>query len=162
MSLADFLILLLVALLVIWAFLRYTPSDSQDWHVDPMTVRKPSRPNHLLLRDDGPLLPLPPHQVAARLEAVARHTPRTKMFAGEGFHRTWITRSAVLGLPTFTSVRLIPDGQGTRVTVHARARYLPRLPQAERSRVESWLEELRNITQPTGADGVPPAPPHAS
>jgi len=157
MSLSDLLILLIVALAVIWAFLRYTPSDSHDWHVDPLSVRKPVRPNHFLRREDGPLLPLTPSQVAARLEAVARHTPRTEPFAGEGFHRTWITRS-VMGLPTFTSIRLIPEGEGTRVAVYARARYLPGLPAAERARVEGWLETLRTATQ-AEAHGIP-VPPH--
>lgn len=158
MSLFDLLILLLVALAVVWAFLRYTPSDSHDWHVDPMTVRKPVRPNHFLRRQDGPFLPLPPAQVAARLEALALHTPRTEPFAGEGFHRTWITRS-VLGLPTFTSIRLISEGEGTRVAVYARARYLPGLPRVERARVEGWLETLASATR-AEAGGVP-VPPHA-
>lgn len=159
MSLADLLILVLVALGVVWAFLRYTPSDSHDWHVDPLSVRKSRRPNHLLLREDGPYLPMPPHQVAARLEAVALHTPRTTAFAGEGFQRTWITRSAVLGLPTFTSFRLIPEDAGTRVAVYARSRYLSYLPASERARVEGWLATLKSaiVTE----DGAPPKPPHA-
>ncbi|WP_052362602.1 hypothetical protein [Falsirhodobacter sp. alg1] len=161
MSVFDILILLAVALIVVWAFLRYTPSDSQDWHVDPLTVRKPHRPNHLLIKEDGPFLPLPPDQIAARLEAVANHTPRTEFFAGEGFHRTWITRSPVMGLPTFTSIHLLPENGGTRVSVYARARYLPGLPAAERDRVEAWIDTLRTTLQPMEQGAAAPIPPHA-
>ncbi|QUS35679.1 DUF1499 domain-containing protein [Falsirhodobacter algicola] len=155
MSFADVLTLLAVAVAVLWAFLRYAPSDSHEWHVDPDTVRRPARPNHMLLRGEGVFLPVPPDQVAARLEAVARHTPRTAPFAGEGFHRTWITRSALLGLPTFTSVRLRPAEGGTRMTVFVRARFLPSLPAAERARAEGWIATLQSSLP---AEGAPPAP----
>ncbi len=138
MSFLDAVVILLVAAAVAWAFLRYTPSDSQDWHVDPATVRKSRRPNNLLLRKQ---VALPPDQVAAQLEAEALATPRTKAFAGEGFHRTWITRSP-LGIPTFTSVRLVAEGGGTLVIVYARARYLSRLPSAEKARVKAWMAAI--------------------
>ncbi|MDH2325873.1 DUF1499 domain-containing protein [Cereibacter sp. SYSU M97828] len=138
MSFPDLLILFLVAIAIGWAFLRYTPSDSQDWHVDPVTVRKSRRPNNLLVTKH---VALPPDQAAARLEALALATPRTSHFAGEGFHRTWITLSA-LGLPTFTSVRLVPENGGTKVVVYARARYLSRLPGSQKARVKGWLAQL--------------------
>lgn len=161
MSFADLLVLLAVALLAAWAILRYTPSDSQDWHVDPLTVRKPHRPNHVLLRQDGPFIALPPDQVAARLDALTRQTPGTEAFAGEGFHRTWITRAGVLKLPTFTSIRLIPEDGGTRVTIYARARYFPDLPQRERDRVGAWIAALTALVPRNAAEPPPmPTPDH--
>ncbi len=157
MSIADLLVLLAVALLAAWAILRYTPSDSQDWHVDPLTVRKPHRPNHILFRQDGPFIALPPDQVAARLDALTRQAPGTEPFAGEGFHRTWITRAGFLRLPTFTSVRLIPEGGGTRITIYARARYFPDLPAREKARVNGWIAALTSLV-PSDAAAPPPMP----
>ena len=65
----------------------------------------------------------PPAEVAARLEAIALATPRTVRVAGEGLWVTYVTRSALWGFPDYTSVKVVPDGAGSVVTIFARARF---------------------------------------
>ena len=142
------LILLAAVILGGLAFIRFAPSDVADWHVDPLTVAKPKSANHWLIRDGGDapavMLPDAPDQVAARLDAIARATPGTELLAGEGFRKTWITRSKWMGFPDYTSVRLEPEGQGTRLTLFARARFGESDLGVNRKRAESWLARLQD------------------
>jgi uncharacterized protein (DUF1499 family) len=143
----DALILLGIVALALWAFVRFAPSDPADWHVDPAEVAAPAKPNRWLIREGGDappvILPEPPDQVAARLDAIARATPRTELLAGEGFHKTWITRSKTVGFPDYTSIRLEPEGQGTRLTLFARSRFGSSDFGVNRARAEDWLAQLQ-------------------
>ncbi|WP_152823543.1 DUF1499 domain-containing protein [Fertoeibacter niger] len=142
----DILIILAVLVLGALLFVRFAPSDPADWHADPLTVAKPARPNHWLIRDGGDapavLLPQPPDQVMARLDSIARATPRTRLLAGTGFHKTWRTRSATLGFPDYTSVRVEPAGAGTRLTLYARARFGSSDFGVNRKRAEGWIAQI--------------------
>ncbi|SNX70522.1 uncharacterized protein SAMN05878503_10688 [Cereibacter ovatus] len=131
------------------AYVRLAPNDPARWHADPATVAGRNTANSILVADGGDLpplhLPLPADQVAARLDTVAAATSRTSPFAGEGLHRTWLTRTRLWGFPDFTSVRLIPapDG-GTFVTIFARARFGHSDLGVNRARVEDWLARLQS------------------
>jgi uncharacterized protein (DUF1499 family) len=143
---AAILITLLVVALGITAFIRFAPSDPADWHVDPLTVTKPGKPNNWLIRDGGDapavILPDTPDQVMAKLDAIARADPRTILLAGEGFHKTWITRSARMAYPDYTSVRLEPSGKGTKLSLFARSRFGASDFGVNRARAEKWLAQL--------------------
>jgi uncharacterized protein (DUF1499 family) len=140
--------LVLVAVIVVGlvAWVRLAPADPAVWHVDPVTVVKPAKSNNWLVRDgaDAPAvtLSMPPDQVMAKLDAIARATPRTELLADDGGSKTWITRSALMGYPDFTSIRAEPVGQGTRVTLFARARFGESDFGVNRARAENWLAQL--------------------
>ena len=125
---------------------RLVPSDPVAWHVDPGGVTKPATPNNWLAaeRGDAPPLRLPGDAatVAARLEAIALATPRTRVLAGEGGFVTYETRSAVFGFPDYTSVRIRPDGTGSVVTGFARARYGRSDMGVNRARLDGWFGAL--------------------
>ncbi len=140
------LTILLVIVLGLMAYIRLAPSDPLTWHADPATVVKPDKPNTWLVRDGGDApsvtLSMTPDQVMAKLDAIAGATARTTLLAGDRLHKTWVTRSAIMGYPDFTSVRLEPAGQGTTVTLFARARFGDSDFGVNRTRAEDWLEQL--------------------
>lgn len=133
-----------VAGLAMWV--RLAPSDPAIWHLDPATAERPGPRNTYLLRDGGDapalLLPGDPAAVAAAFDARALATPRTRRFAGSGLWVTYITRSALLGFPDFTSIRVTPDGGGSMVTILARSRFGESDLGVNRRRVEGWLAGL--------------------
>ena len=122
------------------------PSDPAVWHVDPATVTDRGAENSFLLAaggDAGPLeLALPPDQASARLEAVALATPRTTRLAGQGDFITYLTRSAVVGFPDYTSVRILPTATGSEVLIFARSRFGENDFGVNRARVEDWVARL--------------------
>ncbi len=140
------LALLLAAASVFGAWVRLSVADPAQWHVDPDAVTERGARNSVLVRDGGDLptlrLAQPPAEVAARLEAIALATPRTVRVAGEGLWVTYVTRSALWGFPDYTSVKVVPDGAGSAVTIFARARFGESDFGVNRARVESWLSQL--------------------
>jgi uncharacterized protein (DUF1499 family) len=135
-----------LALLGLAAWVRLAPSDPAVWHVDPETVTDRGARNSYLVAvggDAAPLeLPLPPDQVAARLEAIALATPRTTRLAGQGDFVTYVTRSAAFGFPDYTSVRIRPTATGSHVLIFARSRFGDGDLGVNRARVEDWLSRL--------------------
>ena len=135
-----------LALLGFAAWVRLAPSDPAVWHVDPGTVTERGPRNSYLLAPGGdapPLeLPLPPDQVAARLEAIALATPRTTRLAGQGDFVTYVTRSAAFGFPDYTSIRILPTVTGSQVLIFARSRFGDGDLGVNRARVEDWIARL--------------------
>lgn len=144
----TYLLLALAVLVLGFAiYVRTAPSDVPVWHVDPLEVTGHSTLNSWLVAPGGDVEPviydLPPDQIAARLDAITHATPRTELLGGEGFQKTWITRSALWGFPDYTSVRLSPtDDGGTSVSLFARSRFGKGDMGVNRKRAEDWLAEL--------------------
>jgi uncharacterized protein (DUF1499 family) len=132
----------IIALLGLLAYIRLAPSAATTWHVDPTTVTAPAKPNHWLVAAPSVALSLSADDAAAKLAAIATATPRTVLLAGEGLHTTWITRSAVMGYPDYTSVMITPTATGSEITIYARARFGQSDFGVNRARVESWLKQL--------------------
>jgi uncharacterized protein (DUF1499 family) len=140
------LALAVIAFLGLLAAIRLAPSDPGVWHVDVALAEKPASPNAWLLRDggDGPamILPLPPDQAMARLRAVALATPRTEVLAEDATRVTFITRSALMGWPDYTTVEITPAPGGSRIAIFARARFGYGDMGVNRARVEAWVAAL--------------------
>jgi uncharacterized protein (DUF1499 family) len=140
------LALAIIAFLGLLAAVRLAPSDPALWHVDVATVAKPARPNSWLLRDggDGPALtlPLPPAEAMARVRATALAWPRTEVLAEDATRATFITRSALMGWPDYTTVAVTPAAGGTTVTIFARARFGYGDMGVNRARAEAWAASL--------------------
>ena len=137
---------LALALAGVAVWVRLAPSDPSVWHVDPAKVAQRGPRNSFLLAPggDGPPLTLtdPPEVVAARLEGIALATPRTTLLAGQGTFATYITRSALFGFPDYTSVHILPDGDGSQVLIFARSRFGDGDLGVNRARVDEWIAQL--------------------
>ena len=133
------------ALLAGAAGIRLAPADGADWHVDPSGGQR--GPGRFLVAENGDLAPVRlaagPQEVMRALEEIARTTPRTRRIAGDGTLATWETRSRVFGFPDYTTVRVVPDGEGSRLTAYARLRFGKDDLGVNRARVEDWLDRLR-------------------
>ena len=110
----------LVALFLAFAvYVRVAPSDPQVWNVDPVTAPDPERPN--FARVDR-VVALSPEEAAERIAATARREG-AELLAGDEMSGTWIARTALMRFPDYVSIRLIPEGDGTRIVALSRARF---------------------------------------
>ena len=116
-------------------WVRVAPSDPAVWHVDPVTAPDPTTPN--FARVDR-LVALPPAEVAARIEAVAR-TEGAVRLAGDPMFTTWIARTARMRFPDYVSIRLTPEGEGTRLVALSRSRFGRGDQGVNRARLGRWL-----------------------
>ena len=75
----------------------------------------------------------------ARIDAIARATPRTTVLAGsvaEG-RITYVTRSRLWGFPDYTTV----ERSGDRITLFGRLRFGRGDMGVNRARIEGWLAQ---------------------
>ena len=106
------------------AYVRMAPDDAAVWHVDPVATPDPAAP-HFGRITPGEVRGADPATLARRTDAAMLAMPRTRLLGGsvgEGW-MTYVTRSAVMGFPDYTSVRILPDGGGATLAAFARSRY---------------------------------------
>ena len=141
--------LIVIAAIAVPLWIRLAPSDPAVWHVaitdeaeampgpcasHVRTLRNGARATCLLAED--------PSMVLAKLDAMARATPRTAQLAATDGLTTWITRSRLMGFPDYTTAQLRQTDQGTRLDVFARQRFGENDLGVNTARLRTWLTGL--------------------
>ena len=103
--------LIIVATVVLVAYVRLAPSNPGLWHVDPIDSSKRS--------SAGILVEMPAN--LAELDAVIMSSPRVQVLAGsvQDGHITYVARSKVWGFPDYISAKQV----GSNVAVYSRQRF---------------------------------------
>lgn len=124
----------LLAILAFAAYVRLAPSDPARWHVIPEGLEEGNGTGYALRRIEAR-----PDTLAA-LDAIARATPRTRVLAGsvEDGMITYVTRSAVMGFPDYTTVAR----EGESVVLYARLRFGQSDLGVNAARLDRWLAAL--------------------
>lgn len=141
-----YIILALVILtLAATIYVRLAPVDAARWHVDPEEVTPPTSRNFSLVAGPQAIaIDAPALAVAGRLQTVA-DAEGAQVVAGslgEGFV-TYVIRSRIMGFPDFLTLRLVPEGEATRLHIFSRARYGTSDLGANTARVQRWLTAAR-------------------
>lgn len=132
---ALFIVLLGAIFLGFAAYVRLAPSDPGRWHVDPLVAADPETPN--FARVDR-VVALPPGTVATAIADRAR-TEGAVLLAGDADFGTWIARTPLMRYPDYVSIRLIPEGEGTRIVAFSRSRFGIGDRGVNRARLGRWL-----------------------
>ncbi|SMC92996.1 DUF1499 domain-containing protein [Primorskyibacter flagellatus] len=127
-------LIVLVLVIALMVYIRLAPSDAARWHV-PLgfdTDETLTGGARRIIPGDAETL--------AKLDEIARTTPRTKVLAGSvaGGHITYVTRSAGFGFPDYTTVQLV-NGQ---IRILARLRFGKADFGVNAARVDDWLQAL--------------------
>lgn len=144
-SLAALILILLAGLM---AYVRFAPTNPNDWHMDlgqrPAPLVKPS-PDAITTLPNGAYtdLPLSPEQAQttlAKLDATALATPRTRRLSGSAASGriTWQSRSLIWGFPDYTTAQITTEG----LTIFARQRFGSNDWGVNAARLQSWLSKL--------------------
>ncbi|MDP3264458.1 MAG: DUF1499 domain-containing protein [Tabrizicola sp.] len=126
------------------AYVRLAPVDPAVWNRIPAGIAAGPDGQVAAFRGGAALLLSPargaPGDLLARLDAVARATPRTRVIAGsldEG-RITWETRSLIWGFPDYTTAEVQEDG----LHVYARLRFGGDDTGVNARRLTDWLARL--------------------
>ena len=136
------------------AYIRLAPSDPARWHVDLAAGGLPSFAHVFCIRPgtryDGKE---DPKDLLARLDGIAMATPRTERLAGsaEEGRITWITRSALIGFPDYTTAQAM-DGQS--FCVAGRQRFGSQDWGVNARRIGGWMQELLGIEEKPEMTGL--------
>lgn len=142
-------IALLLAVAAVMIYVRYTPSDPAQWHVDPRAIPKPDKPNNWLIRPVGgdarpPTYPLDAPALSELVDRIASAAPRTGRVEGSvaSGHLTYLTRSKWMGFPDYTTFRVYSTETGSSFAALARARFGHSDMGANRARLEDWIAAI--------------------
>lgn len=139
------LTVLLVLILGLAAYVRFSPTNVAVWHRLPDVAGPgdtPSDSSFLAVRR----ITAPADQVLMAVEQRALATPRTTLLAGsiaEGM-LTFQTRSLLWGFPDYTTVGI----KGDLLVFHGRLRFGQSDMGVNRARIEEWLSTLGPLTEP--------------
>lgn len=141
--------LVLVAVVGGLAWIRLAPSDPGRWHLDMSApgFQPPGNAHVFCLRPDSRYSPAgDPQDLLARLDAIALASPRTERLAGsaEAGRITWVTRSALMGYPDYTTAQVLP-GQG--LCVLGRQRFGSEDMGVNARRIGGWMQELLGLNE---------------
>lgn len=129
-------------------YVRAAPHDREALHVVPPVG---AEPDHPVLKAGSALFSqqfqAAPADTLQRLNETALATKRTRILDGsveEGLI-TYVTRSRVFGFPDYTTVQVIANGQGSRVTLYGRLRFGKSDFGVNRARISAWLQALQPL-----------------
>jgi uncharacterized protein (DUF1499 family) len=136
------------------AYVRLAPTDPARWHVDLAAGTLPAHAHVFCIRPgsryDGQA---DPKDLLARLDAIATATPRTERVAGspEEGRITWITRSAVIGFPDYTTAQAM---DAHSFCVAGRQRFGSEDWGVNARRIGGWMQELLGIEEKPEMTGL--------
>ncbi len=127
----TFLLVLIVLVAGLAGYVRLAPSDTARWHIAPRgDESRDFKAGVLRVIDTGP-------DGLARLNAIARNSPRTAVLAGsvdEGMI-TYVTRTKVIGFPDYTTVQQ----DGDKLRIYGRLRFGRSDFGVNKQRVDGWI-----------------------
>ena len=103
------LILLIVLVILGLGWIRFSPTDPDNWHVDPGDAQFDPRRGHKLIGLDAPRFPGSPEDVLTAVIEIARAEPRVRILDGsidEGM-LTFVARTPYLGFRDYITVKAV-------------------------------------------------------
>jgi uncharacterized protein (DUF1499 family) len=137
-------------------YIRLAPSDAAAWHVDMSApgFQPPGKAHVFCIRPENRFGPITgePANLLARLDAIALASPRTERLAGsaETGRITWVSRSAVLGFPDYTTAQVL---DGPSLCVMGRQRFGSEDWGVNAKRIGGWMQELLGLQEPPAMNG---------
>lgn len=129
-------LLFMLLVVAILAFIRLSPNDPAKWHTEITSFENKDMPGGVIRVIDGDAAKL------RRLDEVIGSTGG-QMIGGsvDAGHMTYISRTAVIAFPDFTTVQL-KDG---KIALYGRLRFGSYDMGVNKRRIDAWLVTLANI-----------------
>ena len=143
------LLALSLVVVVVLVLVRFMPADIERFHISAGAQTYgdyPSEGGHMVVRG----ISTTPDRILEVLNDVALATPRTTLLAGSVADNmlTYVTRSAVIGFPDYTTVEILadPETDDPLLVMNARLRFGRSDFGVNQARVQRWLDELGLLT----------------
>ena len=139
----------IIAALGLLAYIRLAPSDPAVWHISPVTAAQVGQGTCLasiITQMNGARVTCQstdaPEILLSRLDQIAIATPRTTRLAGtpQSGRITWITRTAMMGYPDYTTAEATQTPTGSRLDIYARQRFGASDFGVNAARLRAWLK----------------------
>ncbi len=129
------------------AYVRLAPLPAEVVQADPEAAERTGKPNDHLIAPGGDresfVSDVAPEEMFEQLEAAFLAQPRTERVEADmdDGRLTLVQRSRLMGYPDVISVRVSPDGAGSRVSVWSQSIYGQSDMGVNRARLQLWLAD---------------------
>lgn len=126
-------------------YLRLAPTQPERWHVDPATAPDP-RPGGY--RTEATVAG-EPEQVLDILVKITGTFARTRVYAGDAASGrvTFLSHTALMGFPDFTTVSAEKVGEETKLVFLGRLRFGWGDFGVNAKRIKTWIKALQSVQQ---------------
>ena len=141
----------IIAALGLLAYIRLAPSDPAVWHISPATAAAAGQGacvDAITTQRNGARVAClsadKPETLLSRLDQIALASPRTTRLAGtpQSGRITWVTRTALMGFPDYTTAEANQSANGTRLDIYARQRFGASDLGVNAARLTAWLKDF--------------------
>lgn len=135
----DIFAVVIVIVVVALVWIMYSPSNSDDWHLDPADDDI-HRAQVRLIGREAPRFPAEASEVLQNFAHFALSDHAVKLLDGsieEGL-MTFVARSRGLGLRDYITIKAAIDVDGTKLSIIGRAKY-PMFGSNSGRRIDRWL-----------------------
>lgn len=156
-----------VLLLCVSSYARLAPVDEARWHVDPerAPVTRPSSswragPPQSPTPFDRSVLPFPfnPSDLARAIDRAAMAEPRARRLSAsaDGLWTTYEHRSAMMGFPDYTSVKISGSAdRHSELVIFGRSRFGRSDFGVNRQRIDRWIDAVDRGREPATPASAP-------
>lgn len=156
---AIYLVIAIVVMIGAFYVRAVTAShDPAEWHIDPLTVTRPSSPNtyyvapQSMVEDkvdlEAPVYAAPAAVMAKAFETFVLTQPNTSYVAGSAdeLWMTFVQRTPTLKMPDYITVKFIDlEGGTSTIALYSRSRFGYGDMGVNKARVELWLQSLASF-----------------
>ena len=143
----EILFLLIGLSLAAMIWIRFSPIDMDQFHVDPADADEPAGNGFRLIGREAPRFPGHPDTVLQAFIDIALNEPRTRQVEGgidEGMI-SFVSRTKIMGFPDIITVKATDELEETKLSVISRARYGGSDWGVNRERLDRWLGEMEQL-----------------
>ena len=144
----TFIAIVLVVAIVLLIYVRLAPSDINHWHQDPETIKSTGRPNdYRMAGDDTVTFSVKQAELSQIIMDFAGLQERTELLANtnDGQLLTFVQRTKLIAYPDYITLKITPEGTGSKVSMFSRSRFGYRDFGVNKLRVINWIDGIRGL-----------------
>jgi hypothetical protein len=144
----------IIAALGLMVYIRLAPTEPADWHIDMAAPGFAPGGNWASFcpAPGSRFAPANPVATLAALDTVAMASPNTTRLAGNPADGriTWMTRSALMAYPDYTTAQILATPEGPRLCILARQRFGVEDFGVNGARITGWMQQTLGLPENPG------------
>lgn len=140
---------LILAIILVMAYIRFAPSKSAVWVLDPVSASATGKPNEYRLTGDAaPVFDMPAQGLFKLVGGFILSQKRVGLLAENTntLEATYIQRSRLIGYPDYISIKItIVNANQSRLEVFSRSRFGHSDLGVNKRRIDQWIVAILGL-----------------
>ncbi len=133
-------------IVLLLAYIRFAPSDTDMLHKDPQTAASTGKPNEY--RFTSTLFDITADELIRLIDDFVQNQPRTTRIAGAVDTKmiTYVQRSVLMGYPDYITIKAVTSGvDQSKLVIFSRSRFGHSDLGVNKMRIDQWISVIRGM-----------------